>query len=35
MNLKDFLASRDKPPELYWSLVIGARLGSGRNMVYR
>ncbi len=22
MNLKDFLASRDKPPELYWSLVI-------------
>jgi hypothetical protein len=22
MNLKDFLANRDKPPELYWSLVI-------------
>lgn len=22
MNLKDFLASRDSPPELYWSLVI-------------
>jgi len=22
MNLKDFLNSRDKPPELYWSLVI-------------
>jgi hypothetical protein len=22
MNLKDFLTSRDKPPELYWSLVI-------------
>lgn len=22
MNLKDFLASRDKPPELYWSLVL-------------
>jgi hypothetical protein len=22
MNLKDFLSSRDKPPELYWSLVI-------------
>lgn len=22
MNLKDFLATRDKPPELYWSLVI-------------
>ena len=22
MNLKDFLASRDKPPELFWSLVI-------------
>lgn len=22
MNLKDFLASREKPPELYWSLVI-------------
>lgn len=22
MNLKDFLANRDKPPELYWSLVL-------------
>ncbi len=22
MNLKDFLATRDKPPELYWSLVM-------------
>ena len=22
MNLKDFLANREKPPELYWSLVI-------------
>lgn len=22
MNLKDFLTNRDKPPELYWSLVI-------------
>jgi predicted nucleic acid-binding protein len=22
MNLKDFLATRDKPPELYWSLVL-------------
>lgn len=22
MNLKDFLAAREKPPELYWSLVI-------------
>ncbi|HJY98528.1 MAG TPA: baseplate J/gp47 family protein [Patescibacteria group bacterium] len=22
MNLKDFLASREKPPELYWSLVL-------------
>lgn len=24
MNLKDFLNTRDKPPELYWSLVIEA-----------
>ena len=22
MNLKDFLATREKPPELYWSLII-------------